>query len=254
MTSKEIGEQLNVSKTTVLNHLKKYNADKTPIPQPEKIKKKNTKKNIPLNEIIELHNLGMKDREIAEYFGCDRSNITIRLNKAGIINRKSKIDDIALRNRISESLKGKFIGNKNPNYKGYIDEKTIARGLFKTLSKKVIRERKYTCQICGQHGGNLETHHIKPFNIILKEFLENAYSGNIENFVTELSQWPEFWDENNLLLTCKKCHHNIHYTDNPDLSPYRWERATTIENIEQKPILFEEVSRVESSDSKCKGT
>lgn len=66
------------------------------------------KKNIPLQDIIELHNQGLYDREIAEIFGCTRHNITQRLNKAGIIHRKSKIDDIDLRNRISNSLKGRF--------------------------------------------------------------------------------------------------------------------------------------------------
>lgn len=62
------------------------------------------------------------------------------------------------------------------------------------------------------------------------------------------------YDRENLIVVCKNCHHKIHYTDNPELSPYRWESATTTENIEQKPVLLEEVSRVESSDSKCEDT
>mgnify|MGYP006928568173 CR=1 FL=1 len=49
------------------------------------------------------------------------------------------------------------------------------------------------------------------------------------------------------MVVCEKCHKAIHYTDNPDLSPYRWERATTIESVEQEPILLEEVSRVQPS-------
>ena len=49
-------------------------------------------------------------------------------------------------------------------------------------------------------------------------------------------------------------HKVIDYTDNPDLSPYRWDRATTIESIGQEPILSKEASRVESSDSKCEDT
>ena len=49
-------------------------------------------------------------------------------------------------------------------------------------------------------------------------------------------------------------YNGIHYTDNPDLSPYRWERATTIESIEQIPNLLEEASRVEPSGSKREGT
>lgn len=209
------------------------------------------KKNIPLEDIVDLHNQGLYDEEIAEILGCKRENIVKRLNKIGIKNRKSKIDDIALRNRISNSLKGRYIGNKNPNYKGYTDEKTIARGLFKTISKEMIRNSNYTCQICGQHGGNLCTHHIKPFHVIFDEFVNNAYSGDIKNFVHEILSYEDFTNKNNLIVVCENCHKNIHYTDNPDLSPYRWERATTIENIEEKPIFFEEVSRVDSSESKC---
>ena len=45
------------------------------------------KKNIPLKYIIELHNQGLYDKEIAEILGCTRENIVKRLNKAGIKNR-----------------------------------------------------------------------------------------------------------------------------------------------------------------------
>ena len=212
------------------------------------------KKNIPLQEIIDLHNQGLYDKEIAAIYGCERSNITIRLNKAGFKSRKSKIDDIALRNRISDTLKGRYIGEDNPNYKGFTNEKTLARGLFKTISKEMLRNCNFTCQICGQHGGNLHTHHIKPFHVIFDEFIQNAYSGNIENFYHEILSYDDFTNKNNLIVVCEQCHKKIHYTDNPELSPFRWESPTTIESIEQEPILFEEVSRVEPSGSKCEDT
>jgi len=212
------------------------------------------KKNIPLQEIIDLHNQGLYDKEIAAIYECERSNITIRLNKAGFKSRKSKIDDIALRNRISDTLKGRYIGEDNPNYKGFTDEKTLARGLFKTISKEMLRNCNFTCQICGRHGGNLHTHHIKPFHVIFDEFIQNAYSGNIENFYHEILSYDDFTNKNNLIVVCEQCHKKIHYTDNPELSPFRWESPTTIESIEQEPILFEEASRVEPSGSKCEDT
>lgn len=212
------------------------------------------KKNIPLQDIIDLHNQGLYDKEIAEILGCGRSNITMRLNKAGFKNRHGKIDDVALRNRISNSLKGRFVGEANSNYKGYTNEKTIARGLFKTISKEMLRNCNYTCQICGQHGGDLETHHIKPFQVIFDNFIKNAYSGDIQNFVHEILAYEDFTNRDNLIVLCKNCHHTVHYTDNPELSPYRWDSATTIESIKQKPVLFEEASRVETSVSKREDT
>ena len=189
------------------------------------------KKNIPLQDIIDLHNQGLYDREIAQILGCTRENIVKRLNKAGIKNRYSKIDDIELRNRISNSLKGRFIGENNPNFKGYTDEKTLARGLFKTISKEMIRNCDFTCQVCGQHGGNLNTHHIKPFRVIFDFFIKNVYSGDIENFYHELLAYDDFTNKQNLIVVFENCHKQIHYTDNPELSPYRWESSTTIESI-----------------------
>ena len=146
------------------------------------------------------------------------------------------------------------MGEKNPNYKGNSDERRLARGLFKTISKEMLRNCDFTCQVCGRRGGNLNTHHIKPFSVILDEFMHNAYSGNIKNFHHEIISYDDFTDKTNLIVVCEECHKQIHYTDNPELSPLRWKSATTIESIEDKPINFEEASRVESSDSKCEDT
>ena len=171
----------------------------------------------------------MSDKEIAEILSCERSNITYHLNKMGITNRKSKIDNIDLRNRISESLIGRYTGADNPNYKGYIDEKTIARGIFKTFSKRKIRECNYTCCHCKKRGGDLETHHIKPFKIIFEEFIQNSYSGNIDSLYEELMKYEDFINESNMVVLCHDCHWKVHYTDNHELNPYRWGSATTIE-------------------------
>lgn len=173
--------------------------------------------------------MGFTDKEIAQKLGCERSNITYHLNKMGISDRKSKKDNIELRNRISQSLIGRYVGDKNPNYKGYTDEKTIARGIFKTISKRMLRKNNYTCQHCGQHGGDLETHHIKPFNIIFFEFIRDVYSGNIENLYNELMNYKDFINEENMVVLCHNCHFRVHYSDDHELSPYRWESATTIE-------------------------
>lgn len=184
-------------------------------------------------KVLRLYNDGLTDLEIANKLGCTRSNITTYLNKLGYTNRKSKKDNVELRNKISKSLIGRYIGSDNPNYKGYTDEKTIARGIFKTISKEMIRNNDYTCKHCGKRGGDLETHHIKPFNVIFKEFIESKYSGNIENFYNEITSYNDFMDKANMVVLCHDCHWDVHYSDNHELSPYRWESATTIEKVAQ---------------------
>ena len=186
-------------------------------------------------EIVRMHNNGMTDSEIAKIMHCTRSNVTTCLNKLGYTSRKSKIDNIELRNRISASLIGRYTGKNNPNYKGYADEKLVARGIFKTISKRLIRNSGYKCTACGKIGGNLETHHIKPFSIIMNEFLNTAYNGDIDTIYDQLMSFDAFTDEGNMVVLCEKCHHDVHYSDNHELSPFRWESATTIETgAEQK--------------------
>ena len=181
-------------------------------------------------EIERLHNEGLQDDQIADILGCTRSNVTVLLNRMGYTNRRSREKSIDERNRISNKLIGRYTGENNPNYKGYQNEKQAARGIFKTISKRLIRKNNYTCSICNKRGGELETHHIKPFNIIFDEFIKNKYDGNSETLYDQLMSYDEFTDESNLVVLCHDCHWKIHYSDDPDLSPYRWERATTIES------------------------
>lgn len=188
-------------------------------------------------EVLELHNQGLYDREIADLLKITREDVTHLLNIQGITNRRSKIDDVELRNRISNSLIGRFTGENNPNYKGYRDEKLIARGIFKTISRRLIRNCDYICQYCGKRGGDLETHHIKPFSIIMDEFLTNVYSGNKETIYDELMAYPDFIDETNMVVLCHDCHIRVHHSDNHELNLCKQGSATTIESDNQKEIM-----------------
>lgn len=114
-----------------------------------------------------------------------------------------------------------------------ITQITKGTGIFKTISKRKLRECNYTCQHCGKRGGDLDTHHIKPFKIILDEFLKNKYSGDINNLYNEITKYKDFIDEENMVVLCHDCHKKVHYSDNHELSPYRWESATTIERVAQ---------------------
>ncbi len=212
---REIAARIGCKTCTVTNHLNRMGIHTYGRNQREKI--------------LELHNQGLYDHEIAKQLNISRSDVTILLNRQGVKNRKSKIKDIDMRNRISQSLVGRFVGEKNPNYKGYSDLKEIARGIFKTISKRLIRERNFTCEICGKRGGDLETHHIKPFSLIFQEFIKNSFNGDKSDFYNQITNYQDFIDETNMVVVCHDCHHKIHYSDNHELSPYRWESATTIE-------------------------
>lgn len=228
LSSKQIAIVMNCSKSTILNHLKKINnreeAIHKDIPSGNP---KNKKKNIPLKDIIELHELGYSDSKIAATLGCSRSNVTMRLNRAGVINRRGKIDNIEVRNKISNSLRGTGLGPDNPAYKGCEGTEDLtqyyknrARGIFKTLAKAKLRNEGTVCCICGVNTPVVEVHHIKPFQTILDEFLIDAYNEDIDTFSEQLQQYKPFMDPNNLIIVCPTCHSEIHRKDNPELSRY----------------------------------
>lgn len=214
---REIADQLGCATCTVTNHLLKIGIRSYDMGRRQ--------------QVLNLHNKGLYDKDIAETLGVTREDVTHLLNVQGITNRHIKADDLDLRSRISNSLTGRFVGENNPNYKGYTNEKRVARGIFKTISKRVMRKEDYICEVCGKRGGDLEVHHIKPFIVIMNEFFENVYDGNINNIYEQLIKYPDFMDESNLVVLCHDCHWRVHYSDDHELSPYRWESATTIERI-----------------------
>ena len=213
---KEIAKELGCGVSTVTSHLLKMGIK--------------TKKKIDRSEVLRLHKAGKYDREIAEMLGCSRPTITTILNCAGYSGRRAKKDDLNLRGRISDSLIGRYTGANNPNYKGGTKERWAARGILKTISRRRIRECNYTCQACGKHGNDMEAHHIKPFNVIFKEFMNTKYDGNMDTIYEQITSYPDFMDETNVVVLCHSCHRKVHYSDDHELSPYRWESATTIEN------------------------
>ena len=55
--------------------------------------------------------------------------------------------------------------------------------------KAVFVRDEFTCQLCGQVGGNLNAHHIKPF-----------------------AEFPDLrFDESNGITLCKRCHYEVHH-------------------------------------------
>lgn len=76
--------------------------------------------------------------------------------------------------------------------------------------KQVFERDDYICQECKQRGCKLEAHHIKPFTLLFKEFLQ-YYSqfSPIEDkeTLTRLAiTWAPFWDTTNGKTLCESCH------------------------------------------------
>lgn len=106
-----------------------------------------------------------------------------------------------IKQKIAQANRGRFLGEKGSNWKG---GKTRLSALIRN-SEPAIRWRKdvfkrdaYTCQGCGQVGGQLQADHIKPLAGLLDEHriktLEDAFN------------CPALWDLTNGRTLCISCH------------------------------------------------
>ena len=109
-----------------------------------------------------------------------------------------------------------FYGKKGQNASNYIDGRTPLSVKIRNLPEakawriKIFQRDNYTCQECNQQGGKLEAHHIKHFSVLLNEFLQeyNQFSPieDKETLVRLAMKWQPFWDIENGITLCKKCH------------------------------------------------
>ena len=106
------------------------------------------------------------------------------------LGKKFSID---YRKKLSEARKGRFGGDKHPNWKGGIDleNKRIRRSLeYQIWQSEVYKRDGWKCRLCGKHcqKKDIIAHHIKLFS----DFPELRFS--VENGIT----------------LCRKCHCKIH--------------------------------------------
>jgi len=107
------------------------------------------------------------------------------------------------RKKISNSLKGKT-GELSRNWRGgisLVSHLIRTSDKYKEWRKSIFKRDNYICQECNAIGVNLHAHHIKSFNLIIKE-------NNIKNLEDGL-KCKELWHTNNGITLCKKCHQKI---------------------------------------------
>jgi len=115
------------------------------------------------------------------------------------------------RDKISEGMKGKNKGEKNPmwgkckelnhRWKGgrtSLEQRIRTNFKYRQWRSDVFTRDNYTCQFCYKRGVYLEAHHIKKYSVILDE-------NNIKT-LEEALFCEELWNINNGLTLCRKCH------------------------------------------------
>lgn len=245
MTTHKIGEIFGVSGNTVSNRLKEFNIPRRDAKENFKHMKFTGKDNfnyteIPDDELLDLRlNKKLTTRQIAKKYGCHYSTICEKLKKLGIetvrvdsrgekprcidcnksLSRFDAIrcDDCNRKFNTGENhpMFGKhfFLGEKSHFY---VDGRTPLNHLIRNLVEcenwrnQIFERDNYTCQECYKRGVRLEAHHIKPFSIILTEFLQK-YSQfspleDKEILVRLAFTYKPFWDLDNGRTLCEKCH------------------------------------------------
>ena len=150
-----------------------------------------------------------------------KSRIGIKLSEKHIYNLKisHKGLKIWLGRKHTKETKDKlreYRGEKSPHWKGGITSLwQMIRELPETIQWRleVFKRDNYICQKCGDNsGGNLNAHHIKPFQKILNEFLQYYFQFSPLEEKSILARlaitYEPFWDVNNGITLCENCHKN----------------------------------------------
>jgi hypothetical protein len=103
--------------------------------------------------------------------------------------------------KVSESRKGKSVGENNPSWKGGITPLIIKlRRLteYKEWQKAVFARDNHTCRKCGVRGGNLTPHHLFAFSFLIWSF-------GIKT-VEQAREERGLWNKRNGVTLCDDCH------------------------------------------------
>lgn len=125
--------------------------------------------------------------------------------KIGITKNGKKLSE-ETKIKIGLARKDK-IKEKSPNWKGGITpiHKKIKNSLkYCYWRQSIFLRDDFTCQDCGQRGGNLEAHHCKKsFAELLQEVKQNL---PLIDLYEAVMIYTPFWDLENGITLCKRCH------------------------------------------------
>lgn len=125
------------------------------------------------------------------------------------LSAKGRIFSEETRNKMSKARMGKYLKEKNNSWKGGITPlaKKIREHLkYQRWIQIIFTRDNFTCQNCGQIGGILNAHHKITFAKIFQKYKITT--------LEEALNCEAFWDINNGITLCKKCHKKIHRKKN----------------------------------------
>jgi hypothetical protein len=224
--SKEVGCDVS----TIKGRLTKFDLPKDNL---EKLNRMLTKEYLEVNSIDSERGKVVPLTKIAKKMECSPSIVKKQVLKWNLLVAtksevmKGHIFPKGRDEKISKAKKGKPLifslkrneaisrgkkGKRSNHWKGGITDihiwiRTLTES--KHWRKAVLKRDNYTCQICGSKE-NLEAHHIKEFNILLKEFLQQ-YSqfspiDDKETLVRLAMTYQPFYELTNGKTLCYDCH------------------------------------------------
>jgi hypothetical protein len=130
----------------------------------------------------------------------------LKISKA----QKKAWNNLDYRKKMSMTISKAKRGEKSHFWKGGKTKITMLlreSAKYNLWRQSVYIRDNFTCQKCGEKGGNLVAHHKKPFSKLLDEVKKNLplfdlYEGALI--------YSPLWDVDNGITLCLKCHKKIH--------------------------------------------
>ena len=203
----QIAKAMNLTHGSVLNHLNRCGVKVRSFVESQfNYRGKDVPKELySYEDMYELYIVQKKNRnELGNMFGISPDAILTALKKLGIPVRNN-----------SESKIGTRTGSQHHNWKGGITPLSLRVREFLQLhvNPVVLKRDNYTCQMCGDRGGKLHVHHIRPFKDIFWEIIhehpELDITNNQEDFYNIVVNDDRLLDLDNLITYCASCHLNI---------------------------------------------